>query len=105
MVGRLQALQGLHAESIAFRWVGLISVEGRTEDRKQHPDRTTALPHTTHDDSQRLHRLEAGQEALTKLLQGASESLAGVKASLQENVEAMAENISEVDARIAELLG
>ena len=54
-------------------------------------------------DSQRLHRLEGGQDALTRLLQGAAESLAGVKASLQENVEAMAENIREVDARLAEL--
>lgn len=80
-------------------------MELRAGDRRQPPDRTPALPHTIHNDSQRLQRLEAGQEALTKLLQGASESLAGVKTSLQENVEAMTENISEADARIAELLG
>lgn len=53
--------------------------------------------------SQRLHRLESGQAALSKLLEGAAASLAGVKASLQENVAAMAENVREVDARLAEL--
>lgn len=79
----------------------------RERDRGRPPDHGTAL-HTQHNPwhgSQRLQRLEAGQEALTKLLQGASESLAGVKVSLRENVEAMAENVREVDARIAELLG